>query len=279
MLSVIILNYKNVNLTSKCVSYVINATKDVNIKTQVIIVDNSAQETADKLKTIIPDAHIIENSENNGFSKANNQGILASEGEFILLLNNDAFINSKCLVTGIDYVKNNNKCGVWAPKLVGEDGSFQVSCAKLPSIKGLVQEYILLNDNNSYPDLNKWKEPHNVGNVIGAFMLMEKKKIEEVGLLDEDYFFTVEDVDYCKRIHEAGYSVIYDPRCGIVHIGSASQEDKWINDPYMHKFRILYFRKNHGVFMAFLSKIIIYIGLNIRKCFSKYSKLRKKEKE
>lgn len=277
MLSVIILNYRNINLTAKCVSYVSNATKDADIKTQVIIVDNSAKETADKLKKLISGAHIIENLENMGFSKANNQGILASEGEFILLLNNDAFINSECLVKGINYIKNNNKCGVWAPKLVGEDGSVQVSCAELPSIKGLIQEYILLKDNNSYPDLNKWKEPHNVGNVIGAFMLMEKKKIEEVGLLDEDYFFTVEDVDYCKRIHEAGYSVIYDPRCEIVHIGGASQEDKWINDPYMHKFRVLYFRKNHGVFMASLSKIIIYMGLKIRKCFSKYSKLRKKE--
>ncbi len=277
MLSVIILNYRNINLTAKCVSYVSNATKDADIKTQVIIVDNSAKETADKLKKLISGAHIIENLENMGFSKANNQGILASEGEFILLLNNDAFINSECLVKGINYIKNNNKCGVWAPKLVGEDGSVQVSCAELPSIKGLIQEYILLKDNNSYPDLNKWKEPHNVGNVIGAFMLIEKKKIEEIGLLDEDYFFTVEDVDYCKRIHDAGYSVIYDPRCKIVHIGGASQEDKWTNDPYMHKFRILYFRKNHGVFMASLSKIIIYMGLKIRKCFSKYSKLRKKE--
>ena len=265
------MNYKNAFLTSKCVDYIIKSAKKADIKTQIIIVDNSAKETATELKKLLPsDVHIIENIENQGFSKANNQGILASKGEYILLLNNDAFINSECLMNGINYVKDNKNCGIWAPKLVGEDGTFQVSYACLPSLKELIWEYILLKEYSCYPDLNEWKEPHNVGTVVGAFMLMKKEVIEKVGLLDEDYFFTVEDVDYCKRIHEAGFSVIYDPRCNIIHIGGASQDDKWTNDPYMHKFRVLYFRKNHGRYKAFLSKIIISVGLNIRKVLSRY---------
>jgi len=266
VLSVIILNYKNAGLTSKCVDYVIGSAKKADIGTQILIVDNSAKETADELKKLLPrDVYIIENLENQGFSKANNQGILASKGKYVLLLNNDAFINPECLINGINYVKDNKNCGIWAPKLVGEDGSFQVSFAHLPSIKGLIEEYILLKNNSSYPDLNEWKEPHNVGNVVGAFMLIKKEVIDKVGLLDEDYFFTVEDVDYCKRVHEAGFSVMYDPQSKIIHLGGASQDDKWINDPYVHKSRVLYFRKNHGIFKAFLSKIIIFMGLNIRK--------------
>jgi GT2 family glycosyltransferase len=255
----------------------VDSAKKADIKPQIIIVDNSAQETSAELKAILPsDVKIIENIENQGFSKANNQGIIASKGKYILLLNNDAFVNAECLINGIRFIENDKECGIWAPKLVGEDGSFQVSCAELPSIKGLFNEYVLLKNNTPYPDLKEWKEPHDVGNVIGAFMLMKKEITEKVGLLDEDYFFTVEDVDYCKRIHDAGFSVIYDPRSKITHIGGASQDDKWINDPYVHKFRVLYFKKNHGKFKTFLSKIIISLGLNIRKGFTKYSKIRRK---
>lgn len=202
---------------------------------------------------------------NNGFAKANNQGILASKGEYILLLNNDAFINPECVINGINYVKNNKNCGIWAPKLVGEDGSFQISCACLPSIRGLIWEYILLKNYDCYPEIEHWNEPHNVGNVVGAFLLMRKEIIDKVGLLDEDYYFNVEDVDYCKKVHEAGFSVIYDPTYSIIHIGGLSQDYSWVKDPHLHKNRVIYFRKNHGIFKAFLSKIIIFMGLNIRK--------------
>ena len=214
--------------------------------------------------------------ENQGFSRANNQGILTSKGEYVLLLNNDAFINPECLINGINYVKKNENCGIWAPKLVGEDGVFQVSYACLPSLKGLIWEYVLLKEYGCYPDVTEWNEPHNVGNVVGAFMLMRKEVIEKIGLFDEDYFFTVEDVDYCKRVHEAGFSVIYDPRYSIVHIGGASQDDKWMNDPYMHKFRVLYFYKNHGKFEAFLSRIIVSVGLNLRKVLVGYFRIKNK---
>lgn len=276
LLSVIILNYKNVALTSKCVGYVIDSSIKAKIKTEIIIIDNSGKETGKDLKKILPvDTVIIENMENLGFSKANNQGIIASEGKYILLLNNDAFINSECLTDGINYLKDNKNCGIWAPKLVGEDGSFQISCACLPTLNGLIREYLFSRDDDCYPDLRMWKEPHNVGNVVGAFILMKKDIIEKVGLLDEDYFFTVEDVDFCKRVHEAGFSVIYDPRYKIVHIGGASQEDKWLKDPYMHKYRVLYFRKNYGILKEFLARIIIFLGLNFRKVLVKYHELQK----
>jgi len=270
------LNYKDIALTSKCVDHVIDSAKKANIETQIIIVDNSAKETAKELKNVLPDdINIIENLENQGFSKANNQGILASKGKYVLLLNNDAFIDLECLKTGIEYIKNDENCGIWAPKLLNEDGTFQVSFACLPSLKGLVWMYILMKDYSCYHDMNEWKEPKNVGSVIGAFMLMKKEIIEEVGLLDEDYFFTGEDVDYCKRLHESGFKVIYDPRCSIVHIGGASQDKDWNNDPYLHNLVILYFRKNHGVFKAFLSKVIIFVGLKFRKAFVRYTKLKK----
>lgn len=266
-ISVIILNYKNAELTAKCVHHLSKSAEEAEIPVQIIIVDNSALETADTLKKLLPqdDVEVIENHENMGFSKANNQGIRVSKGKYILLLNNDAFINQECLKGGIKYLEEHDDCGIWAPKLVGEDGSFQVSCARLPSIKGLIGEYLLLDNYDWYPDLAEWTEPHDVGNVIGAYMLIKRSVVEKVGMLDEDYFFNVEDVDYCKRMSKNGFSVVYDPRYSLIHLGSASQNDKWIDNSYMHKNRVLYFRKNHGKLKAILAYLIINLGLKIMK--------------
>ncbi len=265
-LSIIILNYKNTLLTAKCVDYLIESANKANISIEVIVVDNSALETADELKDILPSkVKIIENNINQGFSRANNQGIRVCTGEFILLLNNDAFVNSECLSAGINYLRENMDCGIWSPKLIGEDGSFQVSCARLPSIKGLIGEYLLFRNFDWYENVKEWRKPRNVGNVIGAFLLFKKSLIDQVGLLDEDFFFNVEDVDYCKRVHEAGLSVIYDPRYSVVHIGGASSKDSWMNSSHLHNYRIVYFYKNHGKISGWLARIIISLGLTIRR--------------
>lgn len=265
-LSTIILNYRDPELTARSVQTLKESADSVGVKTQIIVVDNSAEETAETLKKLLgPDVTIIENMENQGFSKANNQGMEIATGEYILLLNNDAFVNPETLCKGLEYLIANPKCGVWSPKLVGEDGKFQVSCAKLPSLRGLIGEYIQFKNLDWYPDPEKWSQPTDVGNVVGAYMLFRRSLTEDVGLLDEDYFFNVEDVDYCKRIHEAGYKVIYDPRYSVVHIGGASQPGKWVNDPYIHSNRKIYFKKNHGILKGAVAGLIMWTGLKMRR--------------
>ncbi|MCE7698456.1 MAG: glycosyltransferase family 2 protein [Methanobacterium paludis] len=232
----------------------------------IIVVDNSADKTSEELKKLLPDyVEIIENEENLGFSKANNQGLKISQGKYVLLLNNDAFVNVNCLEKGIKYLENMECPGIWAPSLIGENGDLQGSTARFPSLKDLIGEYFLFRHYNVYEDFLQWKEPKEVDMVIGAFMLMEKKLVDKVGLLDENFFFNAEDVDYCKRVHDSGFPVIYDPRVSITHIGGASQEDKWFKDPYLHKTRIIYSYKHYNFFEAFLSEITIKLGLIFRK--------------
>lgn len=265
LISVIILNYKNPDLTTKCVDCLTEASNSANIVTETIIVDNSAQETASILRTSLPEkVKIIENERNLGFSKANNQGISISRGEYVLLLNNDAFVNPGVLKAGIRFLDENPDCGLWAPKLVGEDGTFQMTCARLPSIKGLIVEYLLFRSYDRYSGSESWKEPHVVGAVIGAFMLIRRKVVDSVGMLDEDFFFTVEDIDYCFRVNEADFKIYYDPTVSMVHLVSASQKEG-IEYPELHSNRVLYFKKNKGIFSWFLSGIIINLGLLMRK--------------
>jgi N-acetylglucosaminyl-diphospho-decaprenol L-rhamnosyltransferase len=264
-LSVIILNYKNVELTSKCVDYLIKASNEAKIDAEIIVVDNSAKETATTLEKLLPEAvKIIQNHENLGFSKANNQGMNISKGEYVLLLNNDAFVNPEALKMGIRFLEDNPNCGLWAPRLVGEDGAFQMTCARLPSIKGLIVEYLLFRSYDRYLDSESWEEPRTVGAVIGAFMLIRRRVIESIGMLDEDFFFTVEDIDYCYRVNEADFEIYYDPTVSVVHLVSASQKEG-IEYPKLHSNRVLYFKKNHGMISGFLSEIIIYLGLFLRK--------------
>ncbi len=263
-LSVIILNYKNAELTAKCVDYLVKASKEAAINTEIIIVDNSAKETANLLKGLSPESvQIIENQENMGFSKANNQGISVSRLEYVLLLNNDAFVNPEVLRVGIRFLEDHPKCGIWAPKLVGEDGSFQMSCARLPSLKGLIAEYLFFRSYDRYSDSEFWSGPTEVGAVIGAFMLIKRSVIETIGILDEDFFFTVEDIDYCYRVNKANYSIFYDPTVSMVHLVSASQK-KGIEYPELHSNRVLYFKKNEGIISGFLSGIIIKGGLVLK---------------
>lgn len=264
-LSVIILNYKNPELTAKCVYHLSEASDEAKIHTETIIVDNSAPETSSILRNLLPgDVVIMENDENLGFSKANNQGIGISRGDYILLLNNDAFVNCEVLKTGIRFLDENPDCGMWAPKLVGEDGTFQMTCARLPSLKGLIVEYLLFRSYDRYEDSESWTEPRIVGAVIGAFMLIRRRVIETIGILDEDFFFTVEDIDYCFRVNEADFKIYYDPTVSMVHLVSASQKEG-IEYPQLHSNRVLYFKKNKGRFSGFISGVIIKLGLFLRK--------------
>src|SRR5680860_762487 len=118
MVSAVILNYLNPDLTCTCVYKLRKAARQSGVETEIIIVDNSAARTAKILKQRLPgEVSIIENEENEGFSKANNQGIKRAKGELILIMNNDLFMNADTLQAGVDYIKHNENAGIWAPKL------------------------------------------------------------------------------------------------------------------------------------------------------------------
>lgn len=268
MVSAVILNYLNPELTAECVDKLLYASGEAGIAVEVIIVDNSAPQTAPKLQTMLPEKVIvIENDTNCGFSKANNQGIKRASGEFIVIMNNDLFINKNTLAGGVDYLKNHPNIGVWAPKLTDQNGNAQRSCSQFPTLTGLFTEYLLKlqYDNTIAKKALKADHPVKVDTVIGACMFIPRKVMDDVGGFDEDYFFNVEDVDLCLKIKNKGYEVIFDPGCSAIHLVSASQNNHWYNDVHLHKSRILYFRKNHHPLKASIAQSVISAGLRLRK--------------
>lgn len=271
-LSIIVLNYKNPELTLKCLNLLIKELDKSKISREIILVDNSSLESGDFFeKHLSMDASnitLIKNKKNLGFATANNQGIRISKGEYILLLNNDIFIkNGKVISKGLDYFESHKDTGIWSPALLNKNKIIQKTTGKKPSLLGLIHEYYLFNIFDKYKD---FKRITNVDTVIGAFWLIHSSTVKKIGLLDEDYFFTSEDIDYCNRINEEGLKIIYDPDIrGVVHLGGASQTWDWLRDPYLHKSRMLYFKKNRNYISFILSKYIIKSGLYYRKAITK----------
>ncbi len=268
MISAVILNYKDVALTKKCVDILYRSADASDLPVEVIVVDNSAPQTAEDLCEELPEeVKIIENEKNLGFSAANNQGIKQAKGDIILIMNNDLFINEEVLQTGSEYITSHKKAGVWAPKLVGEFSDEQKSCAYFPTIHGLIIEYWF-----KYPYSNRVAltavnadHPVPVDMVIGACMFIRKEVLEQAGLFDEDYFFTSEDVDLCYKIKNLGYEVLFDPRVEAVHLTSASQDYTWYDDPHLHEARKLYFKKHFNSLKATTARFIISSGIKARK--------------
>lgn len=274
MISAIILNYLNPELTAKAVDKLLVAASNTDIEVEIIVVDNSAPQTADTLMQLLPGhVKIIANDENNGFAAANNQGIKQAKGEVILILNNDCFINKNVLVQGTEQVSADKNIGVWAPKLVGQDGISQRSCAQFPTLWGRICEYLLNRpwENRIAVAANKANQPIEVDTVIGACMFIRRNVMQEVGLFDEDYFFCSEDVDLCYKMKDRGYKVLFDPRYSAIHLNGASQNSSWANNPYLHQSRKRFHEKHFSHLHAFLARAIIDLGLAMRKMKYKLS--------
>lgn len=272
LVSVVILNYRNPHLTKKCVTQVRQSSTEAKIPVQIIVVDNSAPETGVTLRGLLPeDVVLIENPQNLGFSRGNNQGILTSTGEYILILNNDAFVNALSLQTGVQYMEEHQDVGIWAPRLTSEDGRQQISVSRFPSLKGLFAAYVLAWNYDWYSDLSSFLAPRQVDMAIAACWLLRREVVTRVGLFDEAFFFNVEDADYCKRVRHAGFSVAYDPCCSVIHlVGKSQNERSWTN---LHGSLIIYFRKYYGPLGGLLAAWIIGLGLALRR-FEKWSRNR-----
>lgn len=264
--SVIVLNYRDADLTLQCIASVMSASVRTGDELEIIVVDNSASDTLEILRNALPERIVTIANENNvGFARACNQGIDIARAPLILLLNNDAFLNAECLALAISFLQTNPTAGILSPQLVGVDGVEQVTGTRFPSIKHLAGEYLL-----PFPYLGSTysissNKPFPVDTVIGAAMFIRREVIDCIGKFDEGFFFTGEDIDYCRRTRDAGFVVYLDPRCKLVHLGGSSQQNQhWAKSPYLHKARIHYFYKHYGWVGGVTASLIIRVGLLLR---------------
>lgn len=230
-LSIIIVNYKTLDLTLNCIDSIIKSNLK-NIDYEIVLVDNASKDgSIEAIEERFSQLKIIRNVDNLGFSKANNQGIKASVGEVILLLNSDTIVDFNSLRQSLDFLKKHKHIGALGCKVLLPTGKLDPSCKRsFPTPMNGIYHQLRLDDafpdsqrfgayNLTYIDENKTCV---VDCIMGAFMMLPRKVIDRVGLLDEDFFMYGEDIDWCYRIKEAGYQIMYYPEVRIFHHKKAS---------------------------------------------------------
>ncbi len=199
---------------------------------EIVVVDNASKDgTPDAVRKAFPSVKLIK-GENIGYGRANNVGVEHSTGEYIILLNTDAFIEPEAIPEAIKLLMKKPNIGLIGAKLVGLDGAIQPSARQYPTFfNRIFQLFGLSSKYSKSPIFGRvdftWANPdvpQSVDWVPTAFAALPRQVYNEVGGFDPRFFLFYEDVDICRRIKKAGYEIIYWPLIKVVHIGGQSSE-------------------------------------------------------
>jgi GT2 family glycosyltransferase len=272
-LSIVIVNWNASDLLLRCLKAVYATCGTLEL--EVIVVDNaSMDDSVAVLRDQFPQVNVVENKENLGFSKANNQGIRMAKGRYYLLLNTDTFVHPGTLETMIKFMDEHPEAGASGCQLYYEDGSLQRSCTSFPTLATELWQALWLDRvfrrspifgkyRMSYWDFNDTRQ---VDSIIGAFMMLRCEALDQVGLLDESYFMYSEEVDLCYRMHQAGWKVMFTPKATATHLwgGTSKRIPGETTFLRLYHSRMKFFRKHYGSFNAILYKLILSLGSTVR---------------
>ncbi|MBW6536153.1 MAG: glycosyltransferase [Mariniphaga sp.] len=276
-LSVIIVNYNVKHFLEQCLHSVLKASK--TISSEIFVVDNNSVDGSTQLvKEKFPQVHLIENKENVGFSKANNQAIRLSKGKYILLLNPDTVVEEDTFIKIIRFMNEHPDAGGLGVKMIDGKGNF------LPESKrGLptpwVAFYKMFGLSKLFPKSNKFgkyhlsylseNETHEVEVLAGAFMLMRKETLDKVGLLDETFFMYGEDIDLSYRITQGGYKNYYFPETTIIHYKGESTKKGSLNYvKVFYKAMIIFAQKHFSGGKANVFSLLLNLAIWFRALLS-----------
>lgn len=264
-ISIILVNYNGSDIITDCLNSLEKVINKDNC--EIIIVDNNSQdESVDIIENQFSDIKLIKLPKNVGFGAGNNAGTKIATGEFLFLLNTDTILIENTPQILSDYLHQNQDVGVVSCRITFEDGSYQLSCGKLPNI---IIEFI---DKFRYTLDRKWhsifsslydrqySSVKKVGWVTGACLMIRRDIFEKLGGFDESFFMYFEDKDLCKRVHDAGFKVIYYPKTSLIHLlGGSSQSVKKSVNTYYRDSQLYYYQKHLGQFQTEILKLYLRI--------------------
>jgi GT2 family glycosyltransferase len=230
---------------------------------EIIVVDNGSSDgSPEAVEELFPEVRLIRSDENLGFAKANNIGIVASAGRYVCLINSDVVVLGGCLEVLKDQMDSDPSAGLVCPRVLNPDMTLQKTCRRFPSIKGSLLSAIGL-DSRNYMRHDSVMEAEAVS---GCFMLVRRAAIDQAGLLDERFFFYAEDKDWCRRIRNSGWKIIYFPEAKAVHYGGSSSSAAPVKFYIeLHKANLKYWRKHHGSVKTavYLAIVMLHQALRI----------------
>ncbi len=252
-LSVVIVNYNVKYFLEQALHAVRKAC--IDIESEVFVVDNhSLDGSCDMVRNLFPEVNLIENKDNFGFAKANNQAIRLSRGKYILLLNPDTVIEEDCFKKVIKFMDQTPDAGAVGVKMIDGSGKFLPESKRgLPTpevafykISGLAALFPKSKKFGKYHlgFLNQ-DQIHEVDVLAGAFMMLRHDVLQEVGLLDEDYFMYGEDIDLSYCINKAGFKNYYFPDTTIIHYKGESTKKTSVNFVFTFYKAMVIFAQKH----------------------------------
>jgi GT2 family glycosyltransferase len=264
MLSVIIVSWNTSQLLENCLASIL--ANPPTSPFEIWVVDNTSTDGSPQMvREKFPKVHLIENSENVGFARANNQAIQRCAGKYILLLNPDTLVEYGALEALVDFLDRHPEAGAAGARMLNPDGSLQISSHPRPTLSRELWRLLHLDTFLPYAlyPLTKWatNHPQEVDILGGACLLLRKEALDQVGSLDEDYFIYSEEIDLCYRIQRAGWRIYWVPQAKVVHFGGQSTRqvptEMFLN---LYRSNIKYFHKHYGWTAAQIHKLILMIA-------------------
>lgn len=271
--SVIIVNYNTRQLTMNCLASVYESF--TSFQYEIIVVDNASRDgSVEAIGGAYPKVRMIANRDNTGFAVANNQAMEIAKGRYILLLNSDTVVQKDTLETMIEFMDSHPEMGASGCKVILPDGSLDKACKRgfpTPS----ASFYYAFGISRMFPERPKFNQyqlghlspddEYPVDCLVGAFMIVRRETIDQVGGLDETFFMYGEDIDWCYRIKEAGWGIYYYPRTYIVHYKGASARRKPMKIIYeFHRAMWVFHRKHYAKRYGILTNTAVWLGISLK---------------
>ena len=245
---------------------------------EVIVVDNASGDgTPDLLRERYPEVVVIANPDNRGFARAVNQGLGRASGRCLLVLNPDCIVTPEALDCLLAALEARPLVAAVAPMLLDKEQRAARSCGRFPTLWTLFCDHLgLAQKFPRSPLFGCYKYGGRALAVVnrvdwasGAALLVPRPAYERVGGLDENIFMYMEEVDWCRRAAQAGFSVRYVPAAKVLHHGQRSSKEV-PGESYLHNLRsrVYYFRKHHGALAAGVAKGILLVSLALKWCAS-----------
>ncbi len=270
-LSVIVVSYNTRDLTLAALAAALRSLESSGLAHQVIVVDNASPDgSAEAVRQAFPGLVLIANVENRGFAAANNQGLAVSTGRYVVLLNPDTAVLDDALARLVRFLDGQPDAGACAPSLLYADGRFQPNAFRFPGLAQTFLDFFPLHGrimeswlNGRYPRARYERgEPFRIDHPLGACLMVRRQVVEQVGPLDEGYFMYVEEIDWCRRIKEAGWSIYCVPQARVIHhAGQSTGQFREAMFVALWRSRLRYFDRYHGPVFRWAVRCVIRLGL------------------
>jgi len=226
-LSIVIVNWNGIGILRDCLRSVVENTSEGEV--EIIVVDNASEDGSQAMvEAEFPRATLIRNTENRGFAPANNQGLAIATGRYLLLLNTDTVVLGEALQNSVAYMDEHQDVGAFGCRVLNPDKTMQATCFAFPSLVNLAMWATGLTalpgaffGRQTYRGWLRDSE-RDVDVVTGCYLMVRREVYEQVGTLDEQFFFFGEETDWCASIARAGWNVRFAPVGEIIHIGNVS---------------------------------------------------------